>query len=230
MYLWSAKYLSPLELLEVSLLSITGDDMQLLANMPPYLVRQLTFPYQEGYTFVSGIQTNGGWAAVNDALQNPPPSTEQILHPEKYTAHEAPIQVALKDPTADLGGGGWTQTYVDTFGEVNMQVFVAGGEQPDSPIPGLPLGGEWPHDAAAAGWGGDRIAMWERDESGSWAIAWRTAWDTKADADEFAARAGELQSTLDGASRIDRASDTEVLLLMASAEPTLSELESALTK
>jgi len=229
MFKWSNQYLSPLELLEVSLLSLTGDDGQLLASMPPYLVRQLSFPYQEGYTFVSGLQTNGGWAAVNEALQNPPPSTEQVLHPEKYTAHEAPIQVQLKDPTAELGGGGWSQTYVDTVGELNMQMFVAGGEQPDSPIPGLPMG-EWPHAAVAAGWGGDRIAMWERDESGSWAIAWRTAWDNKADADEFAARAAQLQSTLDGVSKIDRTSDTEVLLLMASAEPTLQELENALTQ
>jgi hypothetical protein len=227
MFKWSNQYLSPLELIEVSLLSLTGDDGQLLASMPPYLVRQLSFPYQEGYTFVSGLQTNGGWAAVNEALQNPPPSTEQVLHPEKYTAHEAPIQVQLKDPTAGLGGGGWSQTYVDTVGELNMQMFVAGGEQPDSPIPGLPMG-EWPHAGVAAGWGGDRIAMWERDESGSWAIAWRTAWDSKADADEFVARAAQLQSTLDGVSKIDRTSDTEVLLLVASAETTLHELESAL--
>jgi hypothetical protein len=228
MYLWAQQHLSLQELLEISLLSISGDDAQLLASMPPYLVRQLSFPYQEGYTFVSGLQTSSGWSAVNDALQHPPPSTEQILHPEKYTAHEAPIDVQLKDPTADLGGGGWKQTYIDTFGELNMQMFVAGGEEPESPIPGLPIG-EWPHAAVAAGWGGDRIAMWERDESGSWAIAWSTAWDTKADADEFVARAGELQSTLDGTSKVVRTADTEVLLLMASSQQSLNELEGALT-
>ena len=77
---------------------------------------------------------------------------------------------------------------------------------------------------------GDRIGMWERDESGSWAIAWSTAWDTKADADEFAARTTELQPTLDGVSKVIRTSDTEVLLLLASAEPTLNELEGALTQ
>jgi len=229
MYLWAQQHLTLQELIEISLLSLTGNDAQLLDSMPPYLVRQISFPYQEGYKFVSGLQTNGGWAAVNDVLQNPPPSTEQVLHPEKYTTHEAPIQVQLEDPTADLGGGGWKQTYIDTFGELNMQMFVAGGEEPDSPIPGLPMG-EWPHAADAAGWGGDRIAMWERDESGSWAIAWRTAWDTKADADEFAARTTALQATLDGASKVVRTSDTEILLLMASAEPTLHELESALTQ
>lgn len=229
MFLWAQQYLSLQELLEISLLSINGDDQQLLASMPPYLVRQLSFPYQEGYSFVSGLQTLQGWGAINDALTTPPASTEQILHPEKYAAHEAPIDVQLKDPTANLGGGGWKQTYLDTFGELNMQMFVAGGEQPDSPIPGLTVG-EWPHAADAAGWGGDRIGMWERDESGSWAIAWRTAWDTKTDADEFAARAAQLQSTLDSVSKVVRTSDTEVYLLMASAQPTLTELETALTK
>ena len=187
MQLWAQQYLSLQELIEISLLSFNGEDLQMLDSMPPYLVRQLTFPYQEGFTFISGLQTQQGWDAVNQALQSYPPSTEQILHPDKYAAHEAPITVQLDDPTADLGGGGWKQTYIDTFGELNMQMWVAGGEQPNSPIPGLPIGA-WPHAADVAGWGGDRVAMWERDESGSWAIAWKTAWDMSTDADEFEAR------------------------------------------
>ena len=228
MSLWASQYLTLAEQIQVGLEAFGSTDQELLASMPPILQRQLSFPYAEGLTFANSLKQSGGWAAVNEALQVPPPSTEQILHPEKYTAHEAPIDVALADPTADLGGGGWQQTYIDTFGEVNMQMFVAGADQPDIVIPGLPV--DWPHAEVAAGWGGDRIAMWERDESGSWAIAWRTAWDTKPDADEFAARATALQSTLDGVSKVVRISDTEVLLLMASAEPTLQELESALTK
>ena len=229
MIVWARENLSLLEFLEITLGSFSGTDQELLNSMPPILNRQLTFPYLEGQTFTSGLQSSGGWAAVNEALQSPPPSTEQILHPEKYTAHEAPIDVELTDPTADLGGGGWQQVYIDTFGELSMQMFATGGEQPEVPIPGLPPG-EWPHAEVAAGWGGDRIGMWERDESGSWAIAWSTAWDTKADADEFAARTTELQPTLDGVSKVIRTSDTEVLLLMASAEPTLVELEGALTQ
>lgn len=229
MIMWARENLSFEELLGILLGSLTGTDQQLLDSMPDILKRQLTFPYDEGMTFATELQKNGGWDAVNEALQNPPPSTEQIIHPEKYTAHEPPIDVELADPTADLGGGGWQQVYKDTFGELNMQMFAAGGEEPEVPIPGLPPG-EWPHAAVAAGWGGDRIGMWERDESGSWAIAWRTAWDTKADADEFAARTAELQSTLDGVSKVVRTSDTEVLLLMASAQQTLNELEGALTK
>jgi hypothetical protein len=208
--------------------SASGQDSQLLESTPPILVRQILFPYSEGLSFVSGLQAQAGWPAVNDAITTPPPSTEQILHPEKYTAREAPIDVQLKDPTGDLGGGGWKQTYLDTFGELNMQMFVAGGEEPPTLL-GVPIG-EWPHAADAAGWGGDRIGMWERDESGSWAIAWRTAWDTKTDADEFAARTTQLQSTLDGVSKVVRTSDTEVYLLMASAQPTLQELENSLTK
>jgi hypothetical protein len=229
MNLWAQQYLSLQELIEISLLSVNGEDLQLLQSMPPFLVRQLSFPYQEGLSFVSRLQTAQGWDAVNAALQNPPPSTEQILHPEKYTTHEAPVDVQLTDPTADLGGGGWKQTYLDTFGELNMQMWVAGGEQPDSPIPGLPVG-EWPHAADVAGWGGDRVAMWERDESGSWAIAWKTAWDTSTDADEFEARATQLQAMLDGKSSVVRTADNEVVLLMASAQQTLDELNAALIK
>jgi hypothetical protein len=229
MIIWARENLSFEELFEILLGSLTGTDQQTLDSMPAILKRQLTFPYSEGQTFVTQLQTDGGWAAVNEAVQNPPPSTEQILHPEKFTAHEAPLDVDLADPTADLGGGGWQQSYLDTLGELNMQMFVAGGEEPEVPFPGLPPS-EWPHAPVAAGWGGDRIGMWERDESGSWAIAWNTAWDTKADADEFASRTAELRSTLDGVSKVVRTSDTEVLLLMASAQQTLTELEGALTQ
>ena len=37
---------------------------------------------------------------------------------------------------------------------------------------------------AAAGWGGDRLAVME-GPSGSWAVAMQTVWDTAADATEF---------------------------------------------
>jgi hypothetical protein len=229
MNLWAQQNLSFQELVAISFEAYTGTDPNLLASVPPILSRQLSFPYVEGMTFAQGLQQSGGWTAVNDALVTAPASTEQILHPEKYTAHEAPLDVGLKDPTSELGGGGWQQVYLDTFGELSAQVFTAGGEEAPVLIPGLPIG-EVPHAEAAAGWSGDRIAMWERDESGSWAIAWSTAWDSKTDADEFATRTAELQSTLDGVSKVIRTSDTEVLLLMASAEPTLQELESALAQ
>ena len=66
--------------------------------MPLILRRQLEFPYAEGLLFVTDVWGLGGYNAVNQALQTPPPSTEQILHSEKYYNHEAPVAVTIGGP------------------------------------------------------------------------------------------------------------------------------------
>ena len=47
---------------------------------------------------------------------------------------------------------------------------------------------------------------------------------------EESVQSKRAQTTLDGVSKVVRTSDTEVYLLMASAQPTLQELENSLTK
>ena len=46
----------------------------------------MIFPYFKGMVFCAKIANQGGWAAIDDVYRNPPLSTEQILHPEKYRA------------------------------------------------------------------------------------------------------------------------------------------------
>lgn len=213
MMLWAAQNLTVAERLQMLAVSLNGTDQQTLDAMPPILSRQLTFPYGEGMSFVAALQQQGGWAAVNRAVQHPPPSTEQILHREKYDAQDVPIAMSLPDPSAALGGG-WAQVDAETVGELSMQVFVAGGQQPS-------------HAEAAAGWGGDRIYEWEGPD-GAWAIGWISAWDTAGDADEFAARVGELKSGFSGPAQVDRADHNGVRLLVASDAATLSALATAL--
>lgn len=50
---------------------------------------------------------------------------------------------------------------------------------------------------AAGGWGGDRIALLAGPDD-AWAIAWRTVWDTAADAAEFEVAAGAAVKTAGG--------------------------------
>ncbi len=51
----------------------------------PAVIREsMLFPYQEGLRFVRTLYQQGGWAAVNRAYRDPPTSTEQLLHPERY--------------------------------------------------------------------------------------------------------------------------------------------------
>src|SRR3990172_7807253 len=115
-----------------------------------------------------------GWG-VDAAYSRPPDSTEQILPPEKYAVGEGPVAIASPDELGRLGAG-WTETLADTLGELTISVWLE------------PAGGTEDAAAAAAGWGGDRVTMYEGPD-GAWLIVWSTAWDTPADAAEFAAAA-----------------------------------------
>ena len=71
----------------------------------PRAVREsLLFPYQEGSNWTRTVYRHGGWKEVSEAFTSLPQSTEQILHPEKYFAHEAPVKVTLSDVTSLLNG------------------------------------------------------------------------------------------------------------------------------
>jgi hypothetical protein len=184
MYEWAFANLSAEEIAGLGS-SGTPEDQQAFDNAPMLLRQSLTFPYFSGLTFVTAIQSNGGWDAVNKVWESPPVSTEQIMHPEKYTAGEQPIDVQLSDLSSKLGSG-WKQTISEVEGEFFTGVWVANGDDGGGgPLGGL-LGGltGLPNAEAAAGWGGDRIASYE-GPNGSWAVVWQTAWDTAKDATEF---------------------------------------------
>jgi hypothetical protein len=221
MFYWGLENLTQQELASLGD-SLNPADLELLEAMPPILRRQLEFPYNDGFFFALEVFTTGlgGWDAINDTLANPPATTEQVLHPAKYRAGEPAVPVQIPDLTGALGAG-WTRSSEQTMGELNIQVWVGGGEEPIETFPGLPP--EQPYAEVAAGWGGDRLAMYEAGDDG-WAIAWEIAWDTDADAEAFLSRARELQDTLDGESLIMPIGSDRVLLLLAHDQPTLDSL------
>lgn len=224
MVLWAQQHLTFEELFEILTESLAPADAELLEGMPPILVRQLTFTYNEGLTFVSGIQQEDGWEAVNQIFAEPPASTEQVLHPEKYFAGEAPVTVDIPDLAGALGGG-WVRTYEQIFGELNVQILATADEEAPEAVPGMPV--TYPFAEVAAGWGGDRLHMYE-DGGDGWAIVWELEWDSPADADEFVARIEELQETLDGESDIVEVGPQTVRLLLANDTVTLTTLTAAL--
>src|SRR5256714_7379776 len=80
-------------------LGATGVDTKELDQAPPAIRESLLFPYREGLNWTRELHKQGGWAEVSQAFQTLPQSTEQVLHPEKYFAHEAPVKVTLPDLT-----------------------------------------------------------------------------------------------------------------------------------
>ncbi|MHB9111571.1 MAG: hypothetical protein ACYC4D_02935 [Thermoleophilia bacterium] len=146
-----------------------------------YLEDSLLFPYISGLEFVAAIKEKGGWQAVDAAYLKPPESTEQVMHPDKYFAGEAPVPVQIPD-LASIAGGGWTVTFDEVLGEFDALEML----QQDLP----------PSRArrAAAGWGGGAISFAE-DPGGETLMALVFIWDSETDAAEFAEAMG---SSLEG--------------------------------
>jgi hypothetical protein len=102
-----------------------------------------------------------------------PQSTEQILHPEKYFAHEAPVKVSLPEVRAQLGSK-WKRIEYDVNGEWGYYLILDQF-----------LNSEAESKRAAAGWAGDRYALYEGATPANVFLAQMTVWDTENDAREF---------------------------------------------
>jgi hypothetical protein len=218
MSLWQAQHLTPDEIGQM--LSEAGSDpsTQLLLNMPPILRESLLFPYTSGLNFVQGIYLGGGWDAVDATYAKPPASTEQILHPEKYASGEAPLAVKLPADLASRLGAGWKVALEDSFGEFQMGVWLRGNTA---------IGAGAANDAAA-GWGGDRIAVLN-GPNGAWSIVLRTAWDSAADAAAFEAAASPLVDALAApAGLLPGAGGTERWVVIGSDDAALDATAGAL--
>ncbi len=133
------------------------------------------FPYREGARFVEALLQAGWWPVVNAAYLDPPVSTEQILHPEKYvdTPRDEPRSVSLPDLGEDLGEG-WQLAAQDVLGELLLRAHL------DQYLPSTADA-----LAAAAGWDGDLAAVW-RDLEGRQVLVMRSLWDSNDEAAEFA--------------------------------------------
>lgn len=188
---------------------------------PPYF-STLIANYLCGMTFLlRGDLTlladeNGGaeiGARMKRLVQEPPESSEQILHPEKYwepDQRDAPVQI--DDPAAEgvlqrMLGPDVRITHRDTLGELLCGLLTVDEKRPlDIALAMLP--DFWTNEASA-GWGGDRFyVIGERpgapregnrpddghEPKGPRGV-WITAWDTKRDRDEFI-RGYELERKL----------------------------------
>ena len=228
MFDWAARELDVADLLGIAGSAFTRQDAKLMRRIPPILRRQLESPYLDGFAFVNALRGRGDWAAVDDAWDQRPRSTEQILHPDLYPDEE-PIEIELPDVAAALGEG-WTASYSQTLGEMQMGTWVADGREGQTLLPGLPA--PLPHAEAVEGWGGDRLVSLDGPD-GAWAVVWQTAWDSGRDASEFSDAAVAAMRDLDGESDVLDASivgdlSDPVLVLIADGRSTLQEVRTAL--
>jgi hypothetical protein len=198
---WTAANLTAQELGELFAASLDPKAIEALRSAPAYLRETVLFPYQDGLNFVNRLIASGGYDAVDAAFANPPTSTEQILHPTTSSRRDTPIEVELPGDLAKTMGAGWSEIEQDTLGELILRIWLAQNGVPTTIAV-----------AAAAGWGGDRLALL-RGPSGEPTVGFRTEWDTADDADEFAAAAGTALASLGGSHRVIHADGSRTIVL-----------------
>jgi hypothetical protein len=167
MVLYARLFLSPADLAQLQAASSSSS----LERAPQVVRDEISFPYNEGALFVLRLWSDGGFDNVNNAFHDPPRSTEQVLHPDKYLVREAPIDVSLPDLAAVLGSS-WAQLRSDVLGELDLRIVLQQFIGREVAVSG------------AQGWGGDRFALLE-NTAGQNALVISTVWDNEAEAGEF---------------------------------------------
>lgn len=172
-----------------------------LAAAPPFVWKPLVGSYLRGEGFLvrqeglNLLMARPKPADLEQALKDPPRSTEQVLHPAAYwdpARRDEPVRIEFGAAPA-----GWTQAGSDVYGELMLALLATPPAKRtglDVANPASILAVEYTN-AAATGWDGDRL-LWLAQDGADAAVS-ASIWDSAKDADEFAAaaRAGLLPQT-----------------------------------
>jgi len=185
------------------------------SGIPPVIMDSLGFPYLEGATFVQAVLDAGGWSAVNGLYLDPPRSSEQIIHPEKFlnpNLADEPIPVRAPDLAARLGVG-WRTVFRDVLGELGVRQLVR-----FTGDPGQTFRASW-------GWGGDEYRLYE-NPNGEEFFQWVAAWDSERDAVDMMVSLENvlLRQAAEGPAVSVTLNDDATELTLRDADGTLREL------
>jgi hypothetical protein len=171
--LWMQANLTAEEQAEVA----EQDVPETISSAPAFYQEDLMFPYSVGVQFANVLYQQGGWEALNQAYVNPPATTEQIMHPERYPA-DVPVEVSLPDLLPVLGEG-WELLDQDVFGEWYTLLLLTSGVDPTARLStdiAMP---------AVSGWSGDIYQVYFNPESQQVVLVLKTQWDNAQDTQEF---------------------------------------------
>lgn len=125
-----------------------------LIEVPPSFLVEQQVPYVSGQRFVQAILDDGGTAALDDAYDAPPTTSEQVLDVEVFVAGDAAVglqPLEVPPAPADLAE-------VAAFGAADLRLLELVSD---------PMSGLLDPDAAALepvpGFGGGQLVSWEED-------------------------------------------------------------------
>jgi hypothetical protein len=148
----------------------------------PRLVREgLVLQYPAGYDLVTRILEAGGAPALDAALLDPPLTSEEVLHPERYldSSRRGPLLFLELESGGIAPSAECTTVGANTFGEFGLRIWAQergmGGSEAA---------------AAAEGWDADRAVVFECLTGR--AFAWLIEFETMAKARDFAETARRM--------------------------------------
>jgi hypothetical protein len=154
-------------------ISILGGDLGGDSQLPEIIKESLLFPYLQGISFVQTFRKSHSWKDFSEIYADPPVSSEQILHPEKYfDVRDRPIPITLENFSDQLPKD-WREIYTNVLGEFGISILVK------------KFAGEEMAKLAAEGWGGDRYKLLEDSNTGKLLLIHFSTWDSPKDAMEF---------------------------------------------
>ncbi|MBN1890931.1 MAG: hypothetical protein JW850_23245 [Thermoflexales bacterium] len=158
----------------------------------------LSFPYQQGAQYVVTLMQLGGmWGEIDPVYDDPPLTSNQVLHPLSFTRLRG-VELAMPELAPALGPDWSPRIVTDTLGEFITSVHLD----------------EFLHDREraariAADWAGDVFTLWETGD-GRQAFAWILSWeDSERAGDFFEAYAELLRARLGPDAAVERPSSRE---------------------
>ena len=206
---WAQGFLSVEEQIELSAEAAAQEPPP--STVAPFIDAIQQWPYIDGLSFITQLETAGGLDAVDSAFGELPVSTEQIIHPERYP-DDVPTPVDVPDISGAMGGG-WKDLDVQSVGEMWLDLALS-----------LRIDDADAADAAA-GWDGGIYRAWSHGRDV--AVILSTEWDAPEDADEFATAMERWIADGDQIAEVLPVDGTSVSVAFATSDEILVDLVDA---
>lgn len=144
-----------------------------LAKAPQYIQDSLVFPYLQGAEFSQQfLKAHTGWADLNLLFENPPVSTQQIMHPALYFKGVKPVVVTFPK-FKHVVPRDWKLLEENVMGEFGLQEVLK------------QYLGQRRAEAISPAWAGDRYAVFEDSKTGDTPVVFKLTLDSSDHAASF---------------------------------------------
>jgi hypothetical protein len=114
-------------------------------GVPPVVPQLIGFPYTYGPVFIDALLDDGGQERLDEAFEDPPTTTAQIIDPARFLAGRSPVEVPTPPADGEVVDEG-------VYGQWALLLTLA------DKLPGTDA------TEAGRGWAGDRYVAWSDGE------------------------------------------------------------------